>query len=48
METLTRLFNWHEDLTYKWVERLQITEYQAMWIAYFKGLITMLFLIWIF
>ncbi len=44
----TKIFDWHEDLTYKWIERLEITEYQAMWIGYFKGLILGLLLWWIF
>ena len=33
MDLLRKIWNWHEDLTYKWIERLQITEYQAMWFA---------------
>ena len=39
MDYLHKFLSWHEDLTYKWIERLQITEYHAMWIAYAKGLI---------
>tara|TARA_Y100000004_G_scaffold127243_1_gene143251 strand:- start:245 stop:391 length:147 start_codon:yes stop_codon:yes gene_type:complete len=48
MDLLRKIWNWHEDLTYKWIERLQITEYQAMWFAFVKGLVVMLILTWIF
>ena len=34
MDKLKEILDWHEDLTYKWIERLAITEYHAMWIAY--------------
>lgn len=48
MDKLRDFFLWHEDLTYKWIERLGINEYHAMWIAYIKGLIVGLLLWWIF
>lgn len=48
MTKLESILIWHENLTYKWIERLQITEYHAMWIAYIKGIISMLLLWWIF
>ncbi len=48
MDLLHKVLQWHEDLSYKWIERLDITEYQAMWFAFVKGLITMLVLTWIF
>ena len=48
MDLLRKIWNWHEDLTYKWIERLQITENQAMWFAFVKGLEVMVILTWIF
>ena len=48
MDKLKEILDWHEDLTYKWIERLAITEYHAMWIAYGKGLLVGLLLWWIF
>jgi len=48
MDLLRKAWTWHENLTNKWIERLQITEYQAMWFAFVKGLIVMLILTWIF
>ena len=48
MDLLRKVLQWHEDLSYKWIERLDITEYHAMWIAYAKGLILGLLLWWIF
>jgi hypothetical protein len=48
MEYLNRFLDWHEALTYKWIERLEITEYHAMWVGYFKGLLLGLLLWWIF
>ena len=48
MDLLRKVLQWHEDLSYKWIERLEITEYHAMWIAYAKGLILGLLLLWIF
>ena len=47
MDLLRKIWDWHENLTYKWIERLQITEYQAMWFAFVKGLVVMLILTWI-
>ena len=48
MDLLRKIWDWHEDLTYKWIERLHMTEYQAMWFAFVKGLVVMLILTWIF
>ncbi len=48
MDLLRKAWEWHENLTYKWIERLDITEYQAMWFAWFKGILTVLILQWIF
>ena len=48
MEYISKFLDWHEDLTYKWIERFGITEYHAMWVAYAKGLILVLLLWWIF
>jgi hypothetical protein len=48
MHYLTRFLEWHEDLTYKWLERLQITEYQAMLISFLEGALLTLLLVWIF
>lgn len=48
MDFLNRFLNWHEQCTYKWIEKLEITEYQAMWWAFFEGLVLALLLVWIF
>ena len=48
MDLLRKAWTWHENLKNKLIERLQITEYQAMWFAFVKGLIVMLILTWIF
>lgn len=48
MDKIYHLLEWHEDLVYKWIERLQMTEYQAMWVAFIKGSLMILLLQWIF
>ena len=48
MDLLRKVLVRYEDLSYKWIERLEITEYHLMWIAYAKGLILGLLLWWIF
>ena len=48
MEYFNKFIDWHEALVYKWIERLEITEYQAMWVGWGKGLILGLLLWCIF
>ena len=32
-------FDWHRRQTEQWMERLHMTPYQALWFAWFKGLV---------
>ena len=48
MDLLRKAWTWHENLTNKWIERLDITEYQAMWFAFVKGIVVVFLLSWIF
>lgn len=48
MDKLSKVLEWHEDWTYKWIERFGMTEYHAMWAAFGKGVVLVLLLQWIF
>ncbi len=39
---------WLKEQTYKWIEYFGITEYEAMWWSFFKGVILTLLIVWIF
>ena len=32
-------FEWHQRQTEQWMARLHMTPYQALWLAWFKGLV---------
>lgn len=40
--------DWHETLCWKYIDRFNLTDYQALWIAWAEGLILGLLLWWIF
>tara|TARA_B100000678_G_scaffold240889_1_gene211722 strand:+ start:520 stop:666 length:147 start_codon:yes stop_codon:yes gene_type:complete len=48
MDTLAKAFKWHERTTENWVNKFGLSQYQSLWFAWFKGIITVLILQWIF
>mgnify|MGYP001185186982 FL=1 len=40
--------DWHEDTTEAWIDRLNLSMYGAMWLAFTKGVLVVLLLQWIF
>jgi len=48
MDTLIKVFKWHERRTEWWLNEFGLTQYQAMWFAWCKGILTILILQWIF
>ena len=45
---LERLYNWHRDITYKWMDILKLDAYELGWIAFIEGVLMVLILQWIF
>jgi hypothetical protein len=48
MDNFYKLLKWHERRTEWWLNEFGMTQYQAMWFAWFKGILTILILQWIF
>tara|TARA_B100000035_G_scaffold287742_1_gene272904 strand:+ start:1445 stop:1591 length:147 start_codon:yes stop_codon:yes gene_type:complete len=48
MDILQKVFKWHETRTEWWIEQFGLSNYQALWFAWFKGILTVLILQWIF
>lgn len=48
MDILTKVFKWHERKTEWWIDQFGISNYQALWFAFIKGMIVILILQWIF
>tara|TARA_B100000575_G_scaffold103793_2_gene82779 strand:- start:50783 stop:50935 length:153 start_codon:yes stop_codon:yes gene_type:complete len=47
-EQLEKLRDWHNTQIDNWMYKLNIDEYTAYWISFFKGVVLTLLLIWIF
>lgn len=47
-EQLEKLRDWHNRQIDNWMYKLNIDEYTAYWISFFKGVVLTLLLIWIF
>ena len=45
---MSKFYKWHKTQVYKFINLLNISEYQAMWMAFIKGILITLLLIWIF
>ena len=43
-----RFFDWHQRQTEWWLDRLGMKSYAALWFAYLKGVVTTLFVLWVF
>ena len=39
-------FVWHKRQTEQWMARLRMTSYQALWFAWFKGLVLGAAVVW--
>ncbi|SVB79045.1 uncharacterized protein METZ01_LOCUS231899 [marine metagenome] len=48
MEKIKALLEWHEGMCWKYIDMFNLTDYQALWISWAKGLILGLLLWWIF
>jgi hypothetical protein len=48
MDNFAKLLKWHERRTEWWLNEFGMTQYQAMWFAWFKGILTILILQWLF
>ena len=48
MDNFYKLLKWHERRTEWWLNEFGMTQYQAMWFAWFKGILTILILQWLF
>ncbi len=48
MAYLHKMFDFHKTQVYKIMNILNINEYQAMWIAFIKGILVTLLLTWAF
>lgn len=48
MDNFSKLLKWHERRTEWWLNEFGISQYQAMWFAWCKGILTILILQWIF
>ena len=48
MDTLTKAFKWHERTTENWISKFGLSQYQSLWLAWFKGIFTVLILQWVF
>ena len=46
--TTMRFFDWHQRPTEWWLDRLGMKSYAALWFAYLKGVVTTLFVLWVF
>ena len=44
---INKFFQWHEKLTYRVLDSYNISDYTALWIAFAKGIITVLLIQWI-
>tara|TARA_B100000900_G_scaffold278707_1_gene238343 strand:- start:163 stop:303 length:141 start_codon:yes stop_codon:yes gene_type:complete len=44
---MKKFFDWHEKFTWKMVDKMRITDYQALWFAWFEGLLLGAILIWL-
>lgn len=45
---MSKFYKWHKTQVYKFINFLNISEYQAMWIAFIKGILITLLLSYIF
>ena len=45
MDILTKVFKWHERTTEYWVNKFGLSQYQSLWLAWFKGIFTVLIFI---
>jgi hypothetical protein len=45
---LNKLYNWHRDYSYKWIDILKLDSYEVAWIGFGKGVLLVLILQWIF
>jgi len=42
-----KVAEWHEDMTDEIRWKFHLSNYQMMWFAYFEGVVTTLFVLWI-
>ena len=40
-------FSWHKRLTTWWLQKLGMTDYAALWLAYIKGAVTATLVLWL-
>ena len=45
---IRKILEKHEELVWKFVDYFNLTDYQAWWLAFVKGFIFALILVWIF
>ena len=42
-----KVFRWHERQTDRWLKKLGMSYYAALWYAYLKGIVTSLIGVWL-
>lgn len=42
-----KFFSWHKRQTDWWLQKLGMSDYAALWFAYFKGAFTAVFVLWL-
>jgi|TARA_R110001592_G_scaffold132997_15_gene348074 hypothetical protein len=47
-EFINKSLQWHKDFLYNWQAKYAIEDYNMWWLAFGKGVITVLLLQWIF
>ena len=48
MDKVKHFLDWHETQCYKYMDFFNVSEYEAMWLSFAKGLFLALILVWIF